>query len=532
MRILVRDIRIPFYEDAEYAFDKAKKKLKPLGAKVTGCYVFRRSLDCRRRDNILYVYTVCAEVTGSYTPERLQRVGAIPLKEDELEFTYGDEHAEGRPVVVGFGPCGMFCALLLAEHGYRPIVLERGGNTAERKLAVDAFTNGGILNTECNIQFGAGGAGTFSDGKLMTRINDEYCHYVLSRFRDFGAPEDIMVNAKPHIGTDLLPNIVDGISRRITELGGEVHYNTKFIGVSADGIGRIKTVKTTRGDFSCSALVLAIGHSARDTYGVLREGQVELTPKSFSVGVRIEHLQADIDASLYGEHVGHPALPVGEYGLSAKLGERGVYSFCMCPGGTVATAASEVGGVVTNGMSEYARDGVNANSALAVSVFPQDFGGTVDGAVEFIRKIESRAYKAGGGDYFAPVQTVGDFLAGKRGTDPQRVAPTYGGGRVRTADLNEVLPHFVCETLRYGITDFARKLSAFKGEDAILTGAETRTSSPIRIPRLPDGTAASYGNLYPCGEGAGYAGGITSAAVDGVRCAITLMKRYIRTDEK
>ncbi len=528
MRILVRDIRIPFYEDAEYAFDKAKKKLKPLGAKVTGCSVFKRSLDCRRRDNILYVYTVCTEVAGNFSAERLARVGAIPLKEDELTIVYGDERAEGRPVVVGFGPCGMFCALLLAEHGYRPIVLERGGDTAERRQAVEAFAKKGILNTECNIQFGAGGAGTFSDGKLMTRINDEYCHYVLNRFRDFGAPEDIMVNAKPHIGTDLLPEIVDGFARRICELGGEVHFNTKFVGVTADGIGRIKTVKTTKGDFPCSALVLAIGHSARDTYGVLRERDVELIPKSFSVGVRIEHLQADIDASLYGEHAGHPALPVGEYNLSAKLHERGVYSFCMCPGGTVAAAASEEGGVVTNGMSEYARDGRNANSAIAVSVFPDDFGGNVDGAVDFIRKIESSAYKAGGGDYSAPIQTVGDFLSGKRGTEPSRVLPTYGEGRVRTADLNEVLPDFVCETLRYGITDFARKLSAFKSEDAILTSAETRTSSPIRIPRLTDGTASSYSNLYPCGEGAGYAGGITSAAVDGVRCAITLMRRYAK----
>ncbi len=528
MRILVRDIRIPFYEDAEYAFDKAKKKIKPLGAKVTGCAVFKRSLDCRRRDNILYVYTVCVTVSGDYSAERLQKVGAIALKEDTLDISYGSERAEGRPVIVGFGPCGMFCALLLAEHGYRPIVLERGGNTVQRKSAVDAFTKKGILDSECNIQFGAGGAGTFSDGKLMTRINDEYCHYVLSRFRDFGAPEDIMINAKPHIGTDLLPHIVDGIALRIEELGGEVHYNTKFVGITADGIGRIKTVKTTRGDFPCSALVLAIGHSARDTYSVLRGSQVELTAKPFSVGVRIEHLQSDINESLYGDHAGHPALPVGEYGLSAKQGERGVYSFCMCPGGTVAAAASEEGGVVTNGMSEYARDGRNANSALAVSVLPEDFGGTVDGAVDFSRRIEASAYKAGGCDYSAPIQTVGDFLKGKHGTEPARIQPTYGDGRVRTADLNEVLPHFVCETLRYGITDFGRKLSAFKSEDAILTGAETRTSSPIRIPRLTDGTAASYGNLYPCGEGAGYAGGITSAAVDGVRCAITLMRRYSR----
>ena len=478
------------------------------------------------------VYTVCVSLGGDCSAERLQRVGAIPLREDTLDVSYGYERAEGRPVVVGFGPCGMFCALLLAEHGYRPIVLERGGNTAERKRAVEAFTRKGILDTECNIQFGAGGAGTFSDGKLMTRINDEYCHYVLGRFLEFGAPEDIMTNAKPHIGTDLLPGIVDGIARRIEELGGEVNFNTRFIGITTDGIGRIKTVKTTRGDFPCSALVLAIGHSARDTYGVLRGSQVELVAKPFSVGVRIEHLQSDIDFSLYGDNAGHPALPVGEYSLSAKLGERGVYSFCMCPGGTVAAAASEEGGVVTNGMSEYARDGRNANSALAVSVLPEDFGGTVDGAVEFIRKIESLAYKTGGGDYSAPVQTVGDFLSGKRGTESSSVLPTYGDGRVRTADLNEVLPHFVCETLRYGITDFGRKLSAFKGGDAVLTGAETRTSSPVRIPRLPDGTAASYGNLYPCGEGAGYAGGITSAAVDGVRCAIALMKRYMRTDEK
>lgn len=528
MNILVRDIRIPFDRDAEYAFERAKKKIKGLGAPVTGAAVFKRSLDARKKDAISYVYTVCLTVQGEHAPEKLARYGALPLVEDGISVNYGDERRDARPVVVGFGPCGMFCALLLAEHGYRPIVIERGGDTAERAVAVARFNESGALDIDCNIQFGAGGAGTFSDGKLMTRINDAYCHYILRRFCDFGAPGQILTDAKPHVGTDLLPTVVDGIARRICELGGEVHYRTKFLGVSAPRAGDIRAVETNNGQIPCSCVVLAIGHSARDTYGVLRGAGVDMCAKPFSVGVRIEHLQSDIDRSLYGEYAGHPALPAGEYSLSAKTGGRGVYSFCMCPGGTVAAAASEEGGVVTNGMSEYARDGRNANSALAVSVLPEDFGGSVDGAVDFIRRIERAAFAAGGGDYFAPVQTVGDFLSGTCGAKSERIIPTYRGGKVRYADLGSVLPPFVAQTLRYGLAIFGDRLEAFKDPSALLTGAETRTSSPVRITRDEMGLAGAYDNLYPCGEGAGYAGGITSAAVDGVRCALKIMERYAR----
>ncbi len=524
----MRDIRIPFDRGEAEALEKAKKKLAPLGATVRDASVFRRSLDARRTDAIRFVYTVCVDVEGSYSSRRLAPLGAAPLCEPILSVAYGQQTLSARPVIVGFGPCGMFCALLLAEHGYRPIVLERGDSAGDRVEAVRRFVEQGTLDPDSNIQFGAGGAGTFSDGKLTTRIGDPFCRYILKRLHEFGAPADILVNARPHIGTDLLPGIVDRIAARITECGGQILFRTRFCGLRADSAGRITAVCTEHTEIPCGVVVPAIGHSARDTYDVLERHGIRMEAKPFSVGVRIEHLQADIDRSLYGKHAGHPALPPGEYQLSTRVHGRGVYSFCMCPGGTVAAAASEQGGVVTNGMSENARDGVNANSAIAVSVFPEDYGGSVCGAIDFVRAVERAAFTAGGGDFCAPVQTVGDFLAHRMGTEPGRVLPTYRQGSVKVADLSAVLPDFVAQALRAGLTDFARRLPAFANADAVLTGAETRTSAPVRIPRDEAGLSPAFSNLYPCGEGAGYAGGITSASVDGVRCALKIMERYAK----
>lgn len=493
--------------------------------------IFKRSVDARRKSDVKLVYSVSVTLSepSRSVEERLNRFGARRVYENGLEFEYGQEPMLHRPLVVGMGPAGMFCALILAEQGYRPVIIDRGDCVSDRVRAVDSFYSTGVLDGDSNIQFGAGGAGTFSDGKLLTRINDEKCSYVLSSLRRFGAPEDITVKAKPHIGTDILRDVVDNILRRIAELGGEVIYRCKMTDLCELADGSIR-VSTTKGDFICGDVVLALGHSARDTYKMLIESGYAVSPKPISVGVRIEHLREDVERMLYGDFAGHPALGAAEYALSDTRRERGVYTFCMCPGGEVVGAASEDGGVVVNGMSSYARDGRNSNAAIAVSVRCEDFeavnGSLALGAIEFQRKIERAAYAAGGRDYSAPMQTVGDFLSGKRGSSPGKVTPTYMGGKCVVADMDDVLPSFVTEHLRYGISSFDQKLRGFADESALLTGAETRTSAPVRILRGEDMSAIGHNNIYPCGEGAGYAGGITSAAVDGVKTALAIIKKY------
>lgn len=514
------------------ALNVAARRLEKLGIKTRDIElsIFKRSVDARKRDDVRLVYSVAVSISAeNRTHERLlSRLGARKIEETSIEFEYGDGQMSHRPMVVGMGPAGMFCALILAEQGYRPIIIDRGDCVADRVRAVDRFYTQAVLDTDSNIQFGAGGAGTFSDGKLLTRINDAKCSYVLKTLVDFGAPEDITLKAKPHIGTDILREVVDNILKRIKELGGEVIYRCKMTGLErlADGV----RVTTTKGDFVCGDVVLALGHSARDTYKMLIESGYAVSPKPISVGVRIEHLREDIEYMLYGNFAGHKALGAAEYALSDTKRERGVYTFCMCPGGEVVGAASEEGGVVVNGMSKYARDGRNSNSAIAVSVRPDDFcavdGNLALGAIEFQRKIERAAFVAGGRDYSAPMQTVGDFLSGTRGSTPTRVTPTYMGGRCVVADLDGVLPDFVTDHLRYGILSFDKKYRGFADDCAILTGAETRTSAPVRILRGEDMSAIGHENIYPCGEGAGYAGGITSAAVDGIKTALAIIKKY------
>lgn len=515
------------------ALNIVKKKLDRAGI-LRGNYklsIFKRSVDARKRRDVRLVYSVMvSQAEGKRLPcGIMERLNARKIQSSQIEFEYGDQKMTHRPVVVGMGPAGMFCALILAEQGYSPIIIDRGDCVADRVLAVDRFYSEGKLDTDSNIQFGAGGAGTFSDGKLLTRINDEKCSYVLETFKKFGAPEDITLKAKPHIGTDILRTVVDNILRRIEELGGEVIYRCKMNGIEELSDGSIR-VATTKGDFICSDVVLALGHSARDTYKMLIEKSFAISPKPISVGVRIEHLREDIENMLYGDFAGHPALGAAEYALSDTKSDRGVYTFCMCPGGEVVGAASEEESVVVNGMSKYARDGRNSNSAIAVSVRPEDFeavdGNLALGAIEFQRKIERAAYIAGGRNYSAPMQTVGDFLSGTRGSMPSRVTPTYMGGKCTLADMNDVLPNFVTEHLRYGIQSFDKKICGFADESAILTGAETRTSAPVRILRTEDMSAVGRKGIYPCGEGAGYAGGITSAAVDGVKVALAIIKKY------
>ncbi|MBE6610948.1 MAG: hypothetical protein E7632_00530 [Ruminococcaceae bacterium] len=550
-QIIVKNLRLPITAPIEESYAAAKRKLNLGGGEYISAALHKRSIDARRRgDAPTFVYSVTVECELSDAKrQRLMRLDNVEFVEREpLTAEYGSRPLGARPMVIGFGPAGMFAALLLAEHGYRPIVIERGGDVSSRKKAVEHFIATGQLDTDTNIQFGAGGAGTFSDGKLVTRINDARCQYVLERFAEFGAPEEILWLAKPHVGTDRLLSVVDGIAARIESLGGEIRYNTMLTDLAIEN-GRITavTLKDAAGThrMAADALILAVGHSARDTYDMLAARGFTLLPKPFSVGVRAEHLQSDIDTALYGkfaeltDKTGKRILPPGEYALSWREAQaglasdtaRGVYSFCMCPGGEVMASASEEGGVVTNGMSRYARDGKNANAAIAVSVFPEDTGGGWRDGVEFQRRLERAAFRAadtGGHDYRAPVETLGDFLDGKTShfTEPTRVQPTYRNGVYTLCDLSAILPGFVTDMLRKGFGRFGTKLRGFDARDTVLTGVETRTSSPVRIERTESLTASAAGNLYPCGEGAGYAGGITSAAVDGIRTALALMREF------
>ena len=489
--------------------------------------VYKRSVDARKKKDIKLVYSVAAKFDAprAVSLPKGRKYQISELTEDRLEINVGTEQTSHRPLVVGMGPAGLFCALLLAENGYAPIIIDRGDDVKERSKKYESFCKLGVLDTESNIQFGAGGAGTFSDGKLLTRINDPKISYVLKRFCDFGAPEEILTFAKPHIGTDLLLGVVDSMLVEIERLGGTVMYRTRLDGISENADGSVRAY-TSRGEMLCSSLVLATGHSARDTYEMLLNKGYLIEAKPFSVGVRIEHLRENIDKALYGDMAGHPRLGKGEYHLSDTTGDRGVYTFCMCPGGEVVAAASENGGVVVNGMSRSKRDGKNSNSAIAVSVRQNDYDGTPMGAIEFQRNIERRAFLAGGSDYCAPMQTVGDLLGGKSGSEPTEVLPSYRDGMVRAADMNGVLPSFVCDGLKRGILSFGKKLEGFDSSSALLTGAETRTSAPVRIMRNEELLAVGRNAIYPCGEGAGYAGGITSAAIDGIRVALKIIERF------
>ena len=521
-RILIENITLPVSagrdNDAEALAAAEMRIRRELGCEPSETGIHRKSIDARRRGSERFVYSVYASLPpGRNCTELPQNMKLYT----EPVFTYseGERQMNGRPVIVGFGPAGMFCALALASAGYRPLVIERGSSVDERVRKVDSFMTGGSLDPDTNIQFGAGGAGTFSDGKLMTRIQDPLCSYILSVLVSLGAPSDIAWKARPHIGTDLLRRVVTETDRRIRSLGGDIIYDSRAT-LSGDAL----SVGGEALDYG--VLVLSPGHSARDMYASLMTSGYTVEPKAYSVGVRIEHLQSDIDGAMYGDLAGDPALGHAEYSLSYRRGERGVYSFCMCPGGEVVAAASEDGGVVTNGMSCRSRDGINANAALAVSVLPSDYGATPAGAIEYQRTLERAAYSAGGGGFAAPCQTVGDFLGGGVGHVPSRICPTYMHGNVTVCDLRAILPPQVSEMLSLGLRQFDRRISGFASPDVPLTGIETRTSAPVRIMRRSDFTAPGHDLIYPCGEGAGYAGGIMSAAADGLRVARAIMERY------
>ena len=532
--ILVNGISLSPDRDEQEACIIAANEMKRAGISPARLRfdIYKKSIDARKRDDVRIVYSVAVRSKDGEDLSSLRKgkYQSSPLYDRALELQKGSVSMPFPPLVVGMGPAGLFCALLLAEEGYRPIIIDRGDCVEKRCRIHREFVETGILDTESNIQFGAGGAGTFSDGKLLTRINDPRTAYVLRRFCDFGAPEEILTAAKPHIGTDLLVGIVDSMLKKIEALGGQVIYRCRLDGIHFTEAGA-PVAETTCGDIACSSLVLALGHSARDTYAMLLKNGYAIEPKPFSVGVRIEHLQEEIDRSLYGRFAGHPRVGKGEYHLSDTSSGRGVYTFCMCPGGQVVAAASEENGVVVNGMSCYARDGRNANSAVCVSVRPEDHGATPQSAIDFQRRLERAAFEYGGRDYSAPIQTVGDFLNGTWGTEPREILPTYRDGRVRCVSLNKLLPSFVARELELGLRSFDRKLCGFAHPSAVLSGVETRTSAPVRILRTEEMTALGHENIYPCGEGAGYAGGITSAAVDGLRVAETVMRRFAPVKE-
>ena len=487
--------------------------------------IFKKSIDARKKESIFIVYTVDIKVRNE---EQVLKKNKELSPAPDLSYKPAQPKGGGqkdRPVIVGMGPAGLFAGLVLARNGYNPIILERGEDVDSRTAKVRRFWQDGALDPESNVQFGEGGAGTFSDGKLTTLIHDERCRFILEEFVKAGAPEEILYTSKPHIGTDLLKTVVKNIRNEIIALGGEVRFQSRVTDfVIKDG--KIEALMINGEErLECKTVLLAIGHSARDTFEVLYRRGVAMSPKPFSIGIRIEHPQELINRAQYGDFAGHPWLGAADYKLSyhAKTG-RSAYTFCMCPGGYVVAAASEAGRLVTNGMSEYRRDGENANAALLVGVSPADFGSPHPLAgVEFQRKWEGLAYKLGGESYRAPAQLVGDFLRGRPSTAWGSVKPSYRPGVV-FAELKNCLPAYVIETLKEAIVFFDTRVRGFAMPDAILTGVETRSSSPLRINRDED-HLSNIGGLYPVGEGAGYAGGIMSSAVDGVKTAEKIMQR-------
>lgn len=503
----ISDVKLPVTAPETELLKIAEKRLK---RKPLYFAIKKKSLDARDKENLRYVYTIEFSANNYQPPKTTYE--QLP-----------NHKTPQKPIlIVGSGPAGLFCALRLLKHGVKPIIIERGEKVEDRAKTIDKFIGEKCLDENSNVQFGEGGAGTFSDGKLNTQTHTQLNKEVLETFVSFGAPREILWLNKPHLGSDNLKQIVKNMREHIINQGGEILFSTKLTDLNIkDGtiqsvtIENLKTGEERR--IEPELVVLAIGHSARDTFEKLRQRGVFMRQKDFAVGVRIEHLQEKIGLSQYGKN--YKLLPPADYKLVSKTGDRSAFTFCMCPGGFVMPAASEKGGVVVNGMSNYARNEKNANSALIVQVRSSDFASDdALAGVEYQRALERKAFVAGGGDYSAPIQRVGDFLDGKTSDRFGEILPSYGAG-TRFCDLKSILPSYICESLKIALADMDRRLKGFCAPDALLTAVETRTSSPVRIERTETLEAVNVCGLYPCGEGAGYAGGITSSAADGLRVA-------------
>lgn len=525
--IKINGLRIPLKHDENTVREAAARAVNEDINKTGKIIILKKSLDARKKEDIHYVMTVAAEVENegrvlkkckSAEEYRAFSPLAIPRKSPAV-----------RPVVVGFGPAGIFAALILAKAGARPIVLERGEDADSRKKKTDLFWQGGTLDEECNVQFGEGGAGAFSDGKLNTGTHSPLINQVLKELADCGAPPEILYSAKPHIGTDRLLTTVKNIREKIKALGGEVIFGARLcdFGIRDGAVRSCSYIKNgEKTELEADSLILAAGHSARDVFRLLVDKNIRVEQKAFSVGMRIEHLQKDLNVSMYGKNAPFDLLPPADYRLAVHLENgRGVYTFCMCPGGKVVASASERETVVTNGMSYYSRSGENANSAVLVGITPDDFGSSSPLAgTELQEKIERAAFVKAGGKYLAPCTTAGKLLGVTGSFEIGRVKPTYLPG-VAYVDPEEYLPEYAVEGIREALPMFGKKISCFGDNEALLTGPETRSSSPVRITRGESLESVSARGLYPCGEGAGYAGGIVSSAVDGIKCALAVLEK-------
>ncbi len=520
------------YLKPDYNNDNLIKKIaSELGCKksdIKNVKLFKRSIDARKKNDVHFLITADAEL---HNEQKVLLVTNSKKVTQAKPYTYIQPVADkntGKTVVAGAGPAGLFAALILARAGAEVVLIERGKPVNERTRDVESFWSGNTLDINSNVQFGEGGAGTFSDGKLTTGTKDKRVRKVFEEFVSHGAPQEILYNAKPHIGTDMLKSTVRAIREEIVRLGGTVYFQTQLTDIKIDN-NRLRSVTVcqngTEKTLYCDNLIIAIGHSARDTFKMLKRRGFAIEPKPFAVGARIEHLREKIDASQYGSFAGMPSLGAAPYKLSTHLKNgRGVYTFCMCPGGVVVAAASEKNTVVTNGMSYFARDMQNSNSALLVGVNPSDYGSDdVLAGMYFQQKLEEKAFLAGGGDYSAPVQRVGDFLKGNMTSSFGEVLPSYRPS-VKFSLTENYLPQFITDSMKQGIIEMDKHLHGFADNDALLTGIESRSSSPIRILREQDMQAVGFSGIYPCGEGAGYAGGIVSAAVDGIKCAEKILE--------